>query len=557
MKTTTNSALRCLLAICVLTLCLVLPMQAQRKFYTLKGNGVNVRTAPFSGSVAGKISAPYSFFGEEKDGWVEFYFEGNSDRYVSRSLVEEVELTHFSRKHFGRYMGESDVYTDGGYAAANLEEKDGYVLLHLTAFSYMQDDGMRMQMSFVFAGKPEKDGVLFSHEIYPYHSDIPVADQLTPEGERPYFKLLAGKDGNLYSDEPSFLSLSLEPQQTNTEAEDVKLTERSLFMLKGNVKSIHHMRSYPKSFFESYDSPPFANFAHVYNFTEEGDLANISVYDSQINKTAEYDFKRQGNQVKVSGTYGPLQVSADYVRDISNFDISYEGSWKRSDGSESSIGNSYVFDLQGRCTRQYFSITAPPFISHEEGEENEVEFRYDATATLPGGMDMEYHYGGGSWLLQGTLKDVKTDRNGNWTEYKLFDVDGNLLFMEMRKIFYYGNATADNAGTSAASDNAIYETVSQPAEFPGGNAALMSFIARNLKYPLLCQENGIQGKVVLKFVVEKDGSIGEIKTVSSPDRLLEKEALRVVRLLPRWKAGKQYGNAVRTWVTVPVTFKLS
>lgn len=131
------------------------------------------------------------------------------------------------------------------------------------------------------------------------------------------------------------------------------------------------------------------------------------------------------------------------------------------------------------------------------------------------------------------------------------------MFMERRKISYYGIPQTDETGNAGAADNNIHATAEQNPEYPGGTAAMMTFIARNLRYPALCQENGIKGRVVLKFVVETDGSIGEIKTMSSPHYLLEKEAIRIVRKMPKWESGRQSGRPVRVWYTIPVNFTLN
>jgi protein TonB len=93
--------------------------------------------------------------------------------------------------------------------------------------------------------------------------------------------------------------------------------------------------------------------------------------------------------------------------------------------------------------------------------------------------------------------------------------------------------------------------------FPGGDAALLKYIAENVKYPVVAQENGIEGKVHIKFVVTKTGAVGDcIILRSGGDPLLDEEALRVVRSLPTWTPGKNNGNPVSVWYIVPIVFKL-
>ena len=92
--------------------------------------------------------------------------------------------------------------------------------------------------------------------------------------------------------------------------------------------------------------------------------------------------------------------------------------------------------------------------------------------------------------------------------------------------------------------------------FPGGMPELMSWLNQNIKYPVIAAENGVQGRVIVQFVVEKDGSITDVKVAKSVDPSLDKEASRVVSAMPKWTPGKQNGSAVRVKYTVPVTFKL-
>jgi protein TonB len=102
----------------------------------------------------------------------------------------------------------------------------------------------------------------------------------------------------------------------------------------------------------------------------------------------------------------------------------------------------------------------------------------------------------------------------------------------------------------------IFVAVEQQAEFPGGQAALMKWLSNNIRYPETAQQNDVQGRVVVKFVVEKDGSIGAATIAKGVDKDLDKEALRVVKKMPKWQPGKNNGVAVRSYFNLPVTFKL-
>lgn len=102
----------------------------------------------------------------------------------------------------------------------------------------------------------------------------------------------------------------------------------------------------------------------------------------------------------------------------------------------------------------------------------------------------------------------------------------------------------------------IFEVVEQNPMFPGGDKALMAWLTKNLKYPASAQENGIQGRVLVQFVVNKDGSIVDPKVLRGADPALDKEAMRVVSAMPKWTPGKQRGKTVRVRYTLPVTFRL-
>lgn len=102
----------------------------------------------------------------------------------------------------------------------------------------------------------------------------------------------------------------------------------------------------------------------------------------------------------------------------------------------------------------------------------------------------------------------------------------------------------------------VFDVVEQMPSFPGGPSALMEWLSNNVKYPVVAQENGVQGRVVVSFVVERDGSITDVKVVRGVDPSLDREASRVVRAMPRWIPGKQNGSAVRVKYNVPVAFRL-
>ena len=135
------------------------------------------------------------------------------------------------------------------------------------------------------------------------------------------------------------------------------------------------------------------------------------------------------------------------------------------------------------------------------------------------------------------------------------------------------NASAKVAEVSNKDDNEVFLAPEEVAEFPGGNAALMQFLAKNIRYPQAALENGVQGRVIMQFIVNTDGSCSDFKIIrntaaaSSEKPIgaakltkararLEKEALRVLRAMPYWKPAKQQGKAVPMQYTLPVVFRL-
>jgi TonB family protein len=123
-----------------------------------------------------------------------------------------------------------------------------------------------------------------------------------------------------------------------------------------------------------------------------------------------------------------------------------------------------------------------------------------------------------------------------------------------------------NATQAIGNDDTVYHStdVEQMPQFPGGEVALMKYIDSHINYPPEAAKNNVKGKVVVQFVVKKDGSIGEVKVLRSVDKDLDKEAVRVVKSLPKFTPGRQpkftsgsqNGQAVNVWYTLPVTFKL-
>ncbi len=117
-------------------------------------------------------------------------------------------------------------------------------------------------------------------------------------------------------------------------------------------------------------------------------------------------------------------------------------------------------------------------------------------------------------------------------------------------------ADVKQAVTQEVVEEKVYTVIEQMPQFPGGEGELLNYINKNIKYPVIAQENGVQGKVILRFVVSKSGTVDKVEVIRSLDPACDKEAVRVVKTLPRFIPGKQNGVNVSVWYTLPVTYRL-
>ena len=134
-----------------------------------------------------------------------------------------------------------------------------------------------------------------------------------------------------------------------------------------------------------------------------------------------------------------------------------------------------------------------------------------------------------------------------------FDVKGN---DESGEVLKAKEVIATEPVKPKEEENKVFDVVEQMPSYPGGNGALMQYLSSHIKYPVIAEENGIQGRVICTFVVERDGSITDVRIAKSVYPSLDKEAMRVVSSMPKWIPGKQNGSAVRVKYTLPVTFRL-
>lgn len=153
-------------------------------------------------------------------------------------------------------------------------------------------------------------------------------------------------------------------------------------------------------------------------------------------------------------------------------------------------------------------------------------------------------------------EEMKTqdELNENKTAIGAFDVKGN--DEEGGTVLKAVEEIATPEPPKHEEENKVFDVVEQMPSFPGGPSALMAYLISHVKYPAVAEENGIQGRVTVQFVVEKDGSVTDVKTMKSVDPSLDREAERVVKSMPKWIPGKQNGSAVRVKYFVPVVFRL-
>lgn len=215
--------------------------------------------------------------------------------------------------------------------------------------------------------------------------------------------------------------------------------------------------------------------------------------------------------------------------------------------------------------------------------ENVVKFAYDDDGRLIRG-DSEV-YDGQRYTFSETYDYLEFDEYGNWVRRlckQKRDYGESLLAIQERVITYYGE---DSESVSEEDilfeeiitpitpepekevkyapvhviedeEQTIFDVVEQMPEFPGGMSALMKYITTNLQYPATAKKAGTQGRVIVQFVVERDGTITNVKAVRGVESSMDEEAVRIINTMPKWKPGMQRGKTVRVKFTVPVMFRL-
>ena len=150
-----------------------------------------------------------------------------------------------------------------------------------------------------------------------------------------------------------------------------------------------------------------------------------------------------------------------------------------------------------------------------------------------------------------------TDANALKSQEELTNAKGAISLADVKG---NDNGTVDIADVKAnvtqEVEEKIYTVIEQMPQFPGGENELLGYISKNLHYPIIAQENGIQGKVIVRFEVTKNGSVDKVEVVRPLDPACDKEAMRVVRSLPKFIPGRQNGVNVNVWYTLPITYRL-
>lgn len=189
---------------------------------------------------------------------------------------------------------------------------------------------------------------------------------------------------------------------------------------------------------------------------------------------------------------------------------------------------------------------------------------------------------GASVIIKGTTSGTITDLDGNFVISMPVGATLSVSYINMKtkeltitekligkikslKVYLEGEITTKTqevvvvgygGGEEASDEVPVFQVVEEMPEFPGGMGECLKFLGKNIKYPVEAQKAGVQGKVIVQFVVEKDGNIANPKVVRSIDPDLDGEAIRVISIMPKWKPGMQKGQPVRVKYTVPVTFRL-
>ncbi|HOY38368.1 MAG: energy transducer TonB [Bacteroidales bacterium] len=230
----------------------------------------------------------------------------------------------------------------------------------------------------------------------------------------------------------------------------------------------------------------------------------------QIKKSPKADLERQKMMFLQIGLVAALAVML----------VAFE--WKDSEKALSTLGNLAVEDVMEEDVENTFREEKPP---EPEPEPEPQQTVVEELNIVDNDVDVEDDFDFNS----------ESDQNDK-SNTSISDFSGDEVVEEPEPI--------------------SFAVVEEKPTFPGGDAELMGFIAKNTKYPEIAKENGIQGRVFVQFVIASDGSVTKVTLARGVDPYLDEEAIRVVKLLPKWTPGKQRGKAVPVTFVVPINFKL-
>ncbi len=154
------------------------------------------------------------------------------------------------------------------------------------------------------------------------------------------------------------------------------------------------------------------------------------------------------------------------------------------------------------------------------------------------------------------IESIEVVKDKAWVEDLGYADASGVVLVRMKANTSDASSANSSDVSSANSKDDVFNTVEVMPEYPGGMEAMIKFLSENIKYPEQMKKDSIEGRVILSFVVEKDGSITEVEEVRSPHPVLTEEAIRVVKLMPKWTPGKQRGKTVRVKFMLPINFQI-
>lgn len=302
--------------------------------------------------------------------------------------------------------------------------------------------------------------------------------------------------------------------------------ERKMYNLKGPVKTAEfpgHSVTFPSGFVEFNHDGLCLTIAE-----REKDHSAIIVRDTdgKISKI----LNTQGGEMKFIYYYDTAKYNPGALISISNTDNQSLTTW------------SIDYNDDGNMVSQ-----AIDFVSLADNKTQGLYITYEV-------LDSDKY---GNWIKRKAIARKKVGQEYSAETQERIETCKLSYFPNSLKADIYEDLTIVEEVNPSVDYNAIFTDPETKPEFPGGTAAIYRHIAKTMRYPLIAQENGKQGKVTVSFIIEKDGTLSDVKVTKGVDPNLDKEAIRVIKTLPNFTPGKMNGKPVRTSMSLPVTFKLN